>query len=109
MRIDDLDYHLPEALIATHPVERRDHARLLTLTESGPIDRRFDELPALLPEGALVVVNDTRVIPARLVGSKAETGGRFELLLVQKIDRISATAERWLAMANRAHDFHVGG
>ena len=108
MRIDDLDYHLPEALIATHPVERRDHARLLTLTESGPIDRRFDELPALLPEGALVVVNDTRVIPARLVGSKAETGGRFELLLVQKIDRISATAERWLAMAKSSKRIRLG-
>lgn len=108
MRIDDLDYELPESLIATHPAERRDHARLLRVTEGGAVDHRFDELPSLLPEGALVVVNDTRVIPARLIGRKATTGGRFELLLVQPLDRTSDEAARWLAMAKSSKRIRLG-
>lgn len=108
MRIDDLDYELPDDLVATHPAERRDHSRLLVLTGSGPIDHRFDELPSLLPPGALLVVNDTRVLPARLIGRKVGTGGRFELLLVRQLERSSSSAERWLAMARSSKRIRAG-
>src|SRR6478736_6509326 len=68
MRSSELDYELPQELIAQHPPERRDASRLLVHDRaSGETrHRRFDELPAELADGALVVVNDTRVLPARL-------------------------------------------
>jgi len=69
MRVDDFDFELPRQLIADHPAEPRDAARLL---EVGPVlqDRAIRDLPALLRRGDLLVVNDTRVIPARLTGKR---------------------------------------
>jgi S-adenosylmethionine:tRNA ribosyltransferase-isomerase len=69
MRVDDFDFELPRQLIADHPAEPRDRARLL---EVGPAlqDRAIRDLPALLRPGDLLVVNDTRVIPARLTGRR---------------------------------------
>jgi S-adenosylmethionine:tRNA ribosyltransferase-isomerase len=69
MRVDDFDFELPKPLIADHPVEPRDAARLLLVSETIK-DRRIAELPQLLRPGDLMVCNDTRVIPARLVGSR---------------------------------------
>ena len=69
MRLSDIDYDLPEELIAQHPVEPRDSARLLdatTLGTSGLAHRRVSDLVDLVREGDLLVVNETRVIPARL-------------------------------------------
>ncbi len=83
MRVDDLDYDLPEELIAQRPAERRDGSRLLVV-DGGTVavdHRAIRELPELLPP-ALWVVNDTRVLPARLHGHKP-TGGAVELLLVE--------------------------
>ena len=108
MRIEELDYELPADLVASHPTERRDHARLLALADEGPVDLRFVDLPNLLPAGALVVVNDTRVVPARLVGRKAGTGGRFELLLVRPLESLTQGAERWLAMAKSSKRIRHG-
>jgi S-adenosylmethionine:tRNA ribosyltransferase-isomerase len=87
MRVDALHYELPPELIAQRPAEDRELARLLVLRAAGgaPESRRVRELPQLLPAGALVVVNDTRVIPARLLGRKRETGGRVEVLLVRRV------------------------
>lgn len=81
-RIADFDYHLPPELVALHPAEPRDAARLLVLDrDSGRITHAaFRDLPGWLDPGDLLVVNDTRVFPARLTGAK-ETGGRVELLL----------------------------
>ena len=81
--LGDYDYTLPEALIAQAPVRQRDQARLMLLERDG---RRishyaFTELARLLHPGDLLVVNDTRVIPGRLIGTK-ETGGRVEVLLL---------------------------
>ncbi|PKN31634.1 MAG: tRNA preQ1(34) S-adenosylmethionine ribosyltransferase-isomerase QueA, partial [Deltaproteobacteria bacterium HGW-Deltaproteobacteria-20] len=77
MRIDAFDFDLPPERIAQHPVEPRDASKLLVLDP--PTDSLFDrhayDLPDLLPSGAVVIVNDTRVIRARLIGRKAETGG----------------------------------
>ena len=69
MRVADFDFPLPRALIAAHPVEPRDAARLLVV-ENGFQDRRIAELPLLLRRGDLLVVNDTRVIPARIHGRR---------------------------------------
>jgi S-adenosylmethionine:tRNA ribosyltransferase-isomerase len=87
MRVDAFHYELPPELIAQRPAEARELARLLALPRQGgaPEHRRVSELPELLPPGALVVVNDTRVIPARLLGRKRDTGGRVEVLLVRRI------------------------
>jgi S-adenosylmethionine:tRNA ribosyltransferase-isomerase len=87
MRIDALHYDLPSGLIAQHPAARRELARLMHLPPDGgePLHLRVEDLPELLPPGTLVVVNDTRVIPARLLGRKRATGGRVELLLVRRV------------------------
>lgn len=76
-------YELPDELIARRPLERRSGSRLLVLPRGAPAPehRRFAELPSLLSPGDALVVNDTSVIPARLFGEKAETGGRVEVLL----------------------------
>jgi len=86
MRVDAFHYELPPELIAQRPAEDRELARLMLLPTDGgtPEHRRVAELPELLPAGALVVVIDTRVIPARLLGRKRETGGRVEVLLVRR-------------------------
>ncbi len=83
---DLYDYDLPEELIAQHALERRADARLLVVRRAaGAIDHRhIRDLPDLLRPGDLVVVNDTRVVPARLVGRRAATGGRWEGLFLQE-------------------------
>lgn len=85
MRIAEFDYTLPEALIAQHPVVPRDASRLLVLhRDTGALEhRRFRDLPGYLRAGDLLVLNDTRVIPARLRGRKAGTGGQAEVLLLK--------------------------
>jgi S-adenosylmethionine:tRNA ribosyltransferase-isomerase len=88
VRVDAFHYELPPELIAQRPAEERDLARLMHLppqADQPPEHRRVSELPELLPPGALVVVNDTRVLPARLLGRKRETGGRVEVLLVRRV------------------------
>jgi S-adenosylmethionine:tRNA ribosyltransferase-isomerase len=86
MRSSELDYRLPQELIAQHPLERRDRSRLLVHDRaSGETrHRRFDDLPAELPEGTLVVVNYTRVLPARL-RLKRPGGGEAEVLLLERL------------------------
>ena len=86
MRTDDFDYPLPRELIAQTPVEPRDHSRLLVVDRARDTlaHRRFYELPDLLRSGDLLVLNDSRVIPARLYGRRADTGGRVELLLLRR-------------------------
>ncbi len=81
--IDHYDYELPEDLIAQTPAEKRDQSRLLHLNrKTGAVSHhRFDEIAALLSPSDLLVVNDTKVIPARLYGQKA-TGGKVEILIV---------------------------
>ena len=105
MRAEELDYELPESLIAQEPTAMRAAARLLVM-ERGRAEvthRSITALPSLLPP-ALFVFNDTRVIPARLLGQKP-SGGKFELLLVERVDasehkeRVDASAQRWLCMA----------
>ena len=80
------DYTLPPDLIAQEPCEPRDHARLLVTrrTDGSLHHHRFLDLPDLLRPGDLLVLNDTRVVPARLVGKRARTGGKWEGLFLQE-------------------------
>jgi S-adenosylmethionine:tRNA ribosyltransferase-isomerase len=88
VKLDELDYDLPEELIAQVPSEPRDSSRLLVATGAAQrlrlADRRFRDLPALLDSGDVLVRNDTRVIPARAHFHKP-TGGRVELLFVERL------------------------
>jgi len=78
--LSDFDFALPDHLIAQHPAPERSSSRLLDGTAAQPVDRSFGDLPELLRAGDLLVLNDTRVIKARLFGEKA-TGGKVELLI----------------------------
>ena len=84
MKTSDFDYELPREPIAQTPVEPRDHSRLMVVSRSGGsiAHRRFYDLPEYLRAGDVIVLNDTRVVPARLHGTRSGTGGRVELLLL---------------------------
>src|SRR5512137_769186 len=86
MRLSDLAYELPAELIAQEPLSERSEARLLVLDRAGAPVRhtRVSALPDLLTEGDVLVLNDTRVIPARVRGRRA-TGGRIEVLLCEPV------------------------
>ena len=96
MQLSDFNYTLPPHLIAQHPLEKRTDSRLLEVKAHGDssaqfIDRTFREIVDLIRPGDLLVMNDTKVIPARLHGKK-ETGGIVELL----IERISGDKQAWV-------------
>lgn len=86
MKTSDFFYELPKELIAQHPADPRDSCRLLRLSraDGGCDHRHFWELPQLLQKGDLLVVNDSKVIPARLIGIKQPTGAVCELLLLRQ-------------------------
>lgn len=95
MHITDFDYHLPPELIAQTPIEPRDAARMLVLDRtSGAIEHRaFRDFPEYLDAGDVIVLNQTRVIPARLPARKIPTGGAAEILLLRPLDET-----HWLAI-----------
>ncbi len=86
MRIDQFEYSLPQELIAQTPLEPRDHSRLMVLDRSSEAieHRNFYDLPLLLKPGDLLVFNDSRVMPARLIGRIADNGREAELLLLRR-------------------------
>ena len=95
--IQDYAYDLPEGLIAQIPSSRRDHARLLVVarSEGSFLDRHFYDLPSLLNPGDLLVVNNTKVVPARLFGRK-ESGGQIEVLVLEHANSHSQKSNtRW--------------
>src|SRR5438094_8446887 len=85
MRTEEFNYQLPQDLIAQTPVEPRDSARLLVVRRSdGELEHRhFYDLPRYLRAGDLLVANESRVMPAHLVGHKVPSGGRVEVLLLR--------------------------
>jgi S-adenosylmethionine:tRNA ribosyltransferase-isomerase len=106
MRVDDLDYALPEELIAQEPVAVRHDARLLALDPAGGIEHRLvRDLPELLPK-SLVVVNDTRVFPCRLLGHRP-SGGKAEVFLVEKLEG-DGTDERWTSLGRASKKLAPG-
>lgn len=99
LRTGDFDYSLPEGRIAQYPAERRERSRLLVLRREPGVplrDRRFSDLPSLLSRGDALVLNDSRVFPARLRGRKP-TGAPAEVLLLRPVTR-SPGERRWRAL-----------
>ncbi|MGD8623786.1 MAG: tRNA preQ1(34) S-adenosylmethionine ribosyltransferase-isomerase QueA [Anaerolineae bacterium] len=100
MKTDDFDYELPQELVAQTPVEPRDASRLMVVhRDTGRIEHRvFAQVAEYLRPGDLLVLNQTRVIPARLFGRKAKTGGKVELLLLDRRDE-----RTWEALVRGKH------
>lgn len=86
MQLSDFDYRLPEGLIAQRPTEPRDHARLMVIERAtGAVaHRQFRDLPEYLSPGDCMVINDTRVVPARLLGTREKTSGKWEGLFLRE-------------------------
>jgi S-adenosylmethionine:tRNA ribosyltransferase-isomerase len=111
VKTSDFDYVLPPERIAAFPAPRRDSSRLLVLGRQAgePAHLQFEQIHACAPPGALLVLNDTRVIPARIRGRKA-TGGSFELLLLRRIAHADDPAgpERWEALSRNLAGAAIG-
>ena len=105
MNTADFDFHLPEELIAQTPLEKRDSSRLLIVDrETGQFsDQHFDNIIDQLEPGDALVMNNTRVLPARLYGTKPETGGHVELLLLK-----NTQGDFWEVLAKPAKRLKVG-
>lgn len=106
MKTSDFDYSLSRELIAQNPMEARDQARLMVLNRvDGLLEhRRFFEVVDYLRGGDVLVFNDSRVIPARLSGRKVETGGRLEVLLLQRL-----SPNVWQTLVRPAKRAALGG
>ena len=104
MRTSELDYELPPELIAQRPLERRDESRLLVFDRvTGAVEhRQFRDLPSQIVPESLVVVNDTRVLPARLLLERP-TGGRTEVLLLERVE-----GDVWEALARPSRKLRAG-
>jgi S-adenosylmethionine:tRNA ribosyltransferase-isomerase len=92
LTLDDFDYLLPPECIAQAPLPERSASRLLALTDESLVDRRFKDLPDLLSPGDLLVMNDTRVLHARLLGQK-DSGGQVEVLVERLITETEVLAQ----------------
>jgi S-adenosylmethionine:tRNA ribosyltransferase-isomerase len=117
MHTDDFDFQLPSDLIAQAPLAERDASRLMHLSPDGQLAHRaFRELPALLRRGDVVVFNDSRVIPARLLGTKMASGGKVEVLLVRPEAQMSTAfalseagaGTEWRCMGQSSKGFRKG-
>jgi S-adenosylmethionine:tRNA ribosyltransferase-isomerase len=108
MKVDEFDFELPDSCIALRPAEPRDAARMLHVDPAGGgrfVDRIVRDLPDLLRAGDVLVMNDTRVIPARLHGvrTRGEAAARIEILLHQRL-----APDRWKAFARPARKLAIG-
>ena len=109
MHVADFDFDLPERLIAQHPPANRGESKLLVLDrQSGSITHTsFQALPDFLRRGDRLVLNDTRVLPARLLGRRVPSGGAVECLLLQPVSGGEGTAE-WEALMHPGQKLHPG-
>ena len=105
MRIEDFDYELPEELIAQTPMEQRDKCRLMVLDrEHKTVEHRhFYDILNYVNRGDCLVLNDSRVIPARMYGTKESTGAHIEMLLIKRIE-----GDRWECMVRPGKRLHDG-
>ncbi len=101
LNVSDFDFDLPPELIAQEPPRERGASRLLSLNRASGVvaDHSFHDLPSLLRHGDLLVVNNTRVFPARLLGRRLPGGGAVECLLVRRV-REEETSEIWEALVH---------
>lgn len=105
MKTDDFDYNLPEELIAQTPLKQRDASRLMVLDKkTGSIEHKhFTDIVDYLEEGDTLVLNDTKVLPARLIGEKEETKAVIEILLLKNIEN-----DDWECLTKPARRIKVG-
>ena len=105
MQLEDFDYDLPQELIAQVPLEKRDTSRLMVLDKNtGEVEHKhFTDILDYMEEGDTLVLNDTKVLPARLIGVKEDTGAVIEVLLLKDIE--GAT---WECLTKPAKRVHVG-
>ena len=105
MKVSDFYFELPEELIAQYPLEKRDSSRLMVLDKkTGEIEhRKFHDILEYVNEGDTLVLNNTRVLPARLIGEKEETGGKIEFLLLKRIE-----GDKWECLAKPGRKAKVG-
>ena len=105
MRVEDFDYNLPEELIAQTPLKKRDSSRLLVLDKkTGNIEhKKFTDIIDYLEKGDTLVLNDTKVLPARLIGIKEETNAVIEVLLLKNIEN-----DDWECLVKPARRIKVG-
>lgn len=111
MRCELLDYDLPPERIASHPPVERDGARLLVSKGRGIEHDTIRGLPERIEPGSVIVVNDTKVMPARLYGRRRPTGGKVELLLVRRLEQDAGGrrgVERWLAIGRASKSLRPG-
>jgi S-adenosylmethionine:tRNA ribosyltransferase-isomerase len=115
VRLEELDFDIPQELIAQHPVEPRDSCRLMFLPEGGgPRHGVFSGLPGLLRPGDVLVFNDSRVLPAR-VHVRKPSGGNVELLFLRRLSEDETArgshpaGECWEALARPSHRLKMGG
>ncbi|MBN1587400.1 MAG: tRNA preQ1(34) S-adenosylmethionine ribosyltransferase-isomerase QueA [Candidatus Omnitrophica bacterium] len=107
LSLNDFDYELPQELIAQYPAQRRDESRLLVVHRAtGLLEHRtFADFPEFLDRGDALVINDTRVRPARLLGNKEDTGGQVEILVQRKLEpglyQVMLRANRKVALGTR--------
>ncbi|MBD7915009.1 tRNA preQ1(34) S-adenosylmethionine ribosyltransferase-isomerase QueA [Clostridium sp. Sa3CUN1] len=105
MKVSDFDFYLPEELIAQHPLEKRDASKLMVLDKmTGSIEHKsFHDVIEYLNEGDTLVLNNTRVMPARLIGEKEETGGKIEFLLLKRVE-----GDKWECLAKPGKKAKIG-
>src|SRR5882762_115200 len=118
MQLSKFDYELPEELIAQQPLERRDGSRMLVLDRNAQTvrDSKFELLPEYVQPGDVIVVNNTRVFPARLIGQRDPSGGRVEVLLIRELESDGSpelqargiTGSVWEALVRPAHRLKPG-
>lgn len=105
MKVSDFDFYLPEELIAQHPLEKRDSSKLMVLDKkTGEIEHKhFHDIVDYLNKGDTIVLNNTRVMPARLIGEKVETGGKIEFLLLKRLE-----GDKWECLAKPGKRAKIG-
>lgn len=108
MKLSDFDFDLPERLIATRPARPRSSARLLLAEGGGISDRRVSDLPDILRPGDLLVLNDTKVIPARLTGTRTRQTGQGEAVAKIEVTLLEPAADGWQALAKPLRKLRAG-
>ncbi|WP_299997828.1 tRNA preQ1(34) S-adenosylmethionine ribosyltransferase-isomerase QueA [uncultured Clostridium sp.] len=105
MKTSDFDFYLPEELIAQYPLEKRDYSRLMVLDKAtGEIEHKhFYDVIDYLNKDDTLVLNNTRVMPARLIGEKAISGGKIEFLLLKRIE-----GDKWECLAKPGKRAKIG-
>jgi S-adenosylmethionine:tRNA ribosyltransferase-isomerase len=107
MKLSDFNFNLPEELIAEYPSDNRDEARLMVLhRDSGKIEHRlFKDIKEYFSEGDVMIMNNTRVFPARMYGNKEKTGAKIEVFLLRELNRESLL---WDVLVDPARKIRIG-